>query len=147
MKANVEATIEEKKRIKVDESRKKKRKVGIKPVKVVGYARGENAIKVDNDAGMGQVFANLIFFIMTDSAAPQKKSKNELEAIIKAHGGRIVQTNTVKDENVYCVADRNTVKVASLRKMGDALIIKPTWIFDCVEQARKDFAKGLPERT
>ena len=51
-----------------------------------------------------------------------------------------------KDTVVYCIADRNTVKVASLRKKGEALIIRPTWIFDCIAQSKIDFIRGLPER-
>ena len=146
MKANVDAKIEEKKQLKVDESRKKRKVERARPMKVVGYGRGVNSIKIDNDAGIGSVFASLTLYIMTDATSPQKKSKNELEAIVKAHGGRIVQTDSVKDTEVYCIADRNTVKVASLRKKGDKLIIKPTWIFDCIEQAKMDFARGLLER-
>lgn len=146
MKANVEAEMEHKKQLKVDESRKKRKIERTKPLKVVGYGLGVDSIKIDNDAGMGSVFANVTFYIMTDATAPQMKSKLELEAIVKAHGGRIVQSHTVKDTEVQCIADRNTVKVASLRKKRDILIIRPIWIFDCIEQAKKDFARGLPER-
>lgn len=146
MKANVEAELEHKKQLKVDRSRKKRKIERKEPPKVVGYGRGVNSIKIDNVAGMGYVFANVTFYIMTDATAPEKKSKNELEAIVKAHGGRIVQNHTVKDTEVQCIADRNTVKVASQRKKGDTTIIKPIWIFDCIEQAKKDFARGLPER-
>lgn len=43
---------------------------------------------------------------MTDSLEPQKKSKAELEQLIKANGGKIYQTSTAA-ENTLCVADRS----------------------------------------
>ena len=143
---DMKAKIEEEKTLK-EEGRKKTRPVSkIKPLKVVGYGRGVDRINIDNNAGMGEIFHGLTFFVMTDSTTPQKKSKNELEAMIKAHSGRIVQTHDIAGTAVYCVADRNTVKVASLRKKRDTLIIKPMWIFDCIQQSKVDSAMGLPER-
>lgn len=146
MKAKLEAEAEEQRKLKVDKSRKKSKLNRKKSLKVVGYGRGDDGIKIDSHAQQGQVFANLTFFIMTDSLHPTKKSKTDLEHLVKTHGGRIVQNNTVKDADVYCIADRNTVKVASLKKRGDTMILKPTWIFDCIEQAKLDFARGMPER-
>jgi len=114
-----------------------------KPRVIAGYnAEDVNGIKYE--AASGQVFSNMTFFIMTDCTVPEKKSKPELEAIVKANGGRIVQTHTAV-KGTISVAERRTVKVASLQKRAQNQIIKPIWIFDCVEQGRKDFARGLLE--
>jgi DNA ligase-4 len=42
---------------------------------------------------------------MTESAVPEKKTKAELEQLIKANGGKIYQTNTAAKDTI-CIADR-----------------------------------------
>ena len=79
---------------------------------------------------------------MTDASAPEKRSKAELEQLVKANGGKIFQTNTAVAD-IICIAERRTVKVASLQKHGNINIIKPSWILDCVKQNEKDV--GLPD--
>ncbi|RMZ84822.1 hypothetical protein DV737_g1061, partial [Chaetothyriales sp. CBS 132003] len=141
----------EKAELEADE-RRKKRRLGARkrPLKVAGYgAKDVSEIRVDEGHGHGHggVFEGLTFFVMTDSTKPMKKTKRQLEAMVKDHGGQIVQTHAVKGTEVVCIAERPTVKVASLRKKGDAVIVKPIWLFDCVEQAKKDFASGMSETT
>jgi DNA ligase-4 len=43
---------------------------------------------------------------MTEATAPEKKSKPEIEQFVKAHGGKIYQTNTAAPDTI-CVADRS----------------------------------------
>ena len=88
----------------------------------------------------------LTFYVMTESGlqGQQKKTKLELEALVKNNGGRIVQTHTAVADPI-CVAARRTVPVASLQKRGEREIVKPIWIFDCIEQGRRDFAQGREE--
>lgn len=45
--------------------------------------------------------------IMTDSSVPTKRSKAELEQLVKANGGKIYQTNTAVPDTI-CVAERST---------------------------------------
>lgn len=94
----------------------------------------------------------IILDVATESVSP-KQSKADLEQLIKANGGKIFQTNTAA-ENIVCIADRSkcllpmrwpsnsdlteTIKAASLEKRGDVNLIRPLWIFDCLEQARRD---------
>ena len=112
-------------------------------VQVVGY--GTEDIKRANYEEQGStVFENLTFYIMTESIKPEKKTKIELEAMVKANRGKIVQSATAV-ENTVCVAERRTVKVASLEKRGGINIVKPIWLFDCIKQNRIDFAKGKSE--
>lgn len=92
--------------------------------------------------------------IMTESCAPQKKSKGELEQLVKSNGGKFYQTHTAAP-NTICIADRSeyypiwpaeemlksregTVKVASLQKDGQINILRPSWILDCVQQNEND---------
>lgn len=55
-----------------------------------------------------------------------------------------MQTHSAVEDTI-CVAARRTVSVASLIKTGKKEIVKPIWLFDCIEQAKRDFARGLPE--
>jgi DNA ligase-4 len=43
---------------------------------------------------------------MTESLTPEKKSKLELEQLVKAHGGKIYQTDAAAP-NTICIADRS----------------------------------------
>lgn len=43
---------------------------------------------------------------MTDASAPEKKSKGELEQLVKANGGKIFQTNTAAEDTI-CIAERS----------------------------------------
>jgi len=125
-----------------------------KPLQVVGYTQRSinEAAAAPNDDKPTRVFRGLTIFVMTESTAPEKKTKLELEEMVKQHGGHIIQTaqaphqedGTVPDE-VVCIASKRSVKVASLLKKGDMPILKPAWLFDCIEQARKDSALGLSD--
>jgi len=44
--------------------------------------------------------------IVSEAVKPEKRSKAELEQLVKANGGRIVQQETAA-EQVICVADRS----------------------------------------
>ena len=44
--------------------------------------------------------------ILTDSSVPEKKSKAELEQLVKANGGKFYQTSNAAP-NTICVADRS----------------------------------------
>lgn len=74
---------------------------------------------------------------MTDTNGPKKKSKAEIEQLVKSNGGKIYQTNTAAP-NTVCIADRRTVKVASLQKSARDDIIRPNWLFDCIKQNEID---------
>lgn len=43
---------------------------------------------------------------MTESTAPEKKSKGELEQLVKSNGGKFYQTHTAASDTI-CIADRS----------------------------------------
>lgn len=45
--------------------------------------------------------------VMTDASVPEKKTKGELEQLVKANGGKIYQTNAVVPDTI-CIAERST---------------------------------------
>ncbi|KAG6313853.1 hypothetical protein E4U22_000564 [Claviceps purpurea] len=80
-----------------------------------------------------KVFAGLEFCVLSESLKPYKKTKTQLEAIIRENGGAVSQ-RVLPDSNMVLVADKKVVKVASLIKIGGVNIIRPKWIKDCLEQ-------------
>ncbi|GAB1214500.1 DNA ligase (ATP) [Aspergillus terreus] len=127
LKSNVEQEQKEKE-FSVDNSRKKRvKRTTKKTLAIAGY---------DSDAEIEYAV------VLTDSNMPVKKSKAELEQLVKANGGKFYQTNNAAPHTI-CVADRRTVKAASLQKSGNVAIVRPSWILDCVRQNEID--AGLPD--
>ncbi|KZF26592.1 DNA ligase 4 [Xylona heveae TC161] len=133
LKANVEKEQKEKE-FTVDDGRKRARTTRKKELRVAG---GDQIFTTPYAGPETRLFEGLKFFIITDAAKPEKKSKAELEQLVKTNGGQIFQTHTAFKDTI-CIAERRTVKVASLQKAGDQDIIRPSWIFDCIKQNQAD---------
>ncbi|KAM5445605.1 DNA ligase (ATP) [Microsporum audouinii] len=136
LKAGAEQERKEKD-FQVDNSRRKKIKRSRKKELTVA---GSGQAKAAYLGEKGHAFDGLSFFVMSESLKPIKKSKADLEQLIKANGGKIYQTHTAS-KNTYCIADRRTVKVASLQKAAIENVIRPCWIFDCIEQSEHDIGE------
>ena len=131
LKARVDAESKEKV-FKVSE----KRKVAKRLKKEIVIAGSD--VRVRQYGGpKSQVFQGLDFCVLSEMIHPQKKSKTEVEQIIKSNGGSIFQSPTVK-EDIICIGEKKVVKVASLIKSGHTNIIKPCWILDVIKQAEID---------
>jgi DNA ligase-4 len=117
------------KEFKIEQSRRKKARTTKKPLVVVG----SNTVSTQYAGPESKLFDGLQIYIMTDQVHPVKKCKAELEALVKAHGAKIVQRDT-SDKNLVVVADKRLVKVSSLEKRGLTNIVKPIWIHDCIRQ-------------
>ncbi|RDW62969.1 DNA ligase (ATP) DNL4 [Aspergillus mulundensis] len=138
LKSKVEQEHQEKE-FNVENFRKKRiKKTTKKPLAIAGYDESD---EVQYAGPSGHIFDGLNFFILTDSNTP-KKSKAELESLVKANGGKFFQTNNAAPDTI-CIADRRTVKAASLQKSGEVDIIRPSWILDCIKQSEVD--AGLPD--
>lgn len=134
LKSNVEREIEEKKLV-IDDERRKKRQAGgrqKKPLVIAGAATAD--AKFADDDYSTNVFAGLSFCIMSGSRE-YKKSKTELEALVKHHGGSIIQSPKAA---LICIAETNEIKVASFIKAKEKSIFKPIWLLDCIDQAKRD---------
>ncbi|KAL2829967.1 ATP dependent DNA ligase domain-containing protein [Aspergillus cavernicola] len=139
IKSNVEQEHREKE-FNVENFRKKRvKRTTKKPLAIAGY---DESSEVKYAGPSGHIFDGLNFFILTDSNAPVKKSKAELEKLVKANGGKFYQTNNAASDTI-CIADRRTVKAASLQKSGNVDIIRPSWLLDCIRQNEVD--AGLPD--
>lgn len=126
------------KEFKIEQSRRKKARTTKKPLLVVG----NDTVSTQYAGPESKLFDGLQFYIMTEQVHPIKKTKAELETLVKAHGAKIVQRDT-SDKNLVVVADKRLVKVSSLEKRGIANIVKPIWIHDCIRQNEVD-VNSLP---
>ena len=134
LKNNVEVQKQEK-RMKIDDSRRRKQRVPRKKPLVV--AGSNTQFTTPYDGPTTQILDGLNFLVTSDSLHPEKMSKEQLEQTVKANGGKIFQKyNAAQD--MICIGDRRNVRVASLIKQGGINIIRPSWIFDCIKQAPAD---------
>lgn len=155
LKNNVEEERKDK-QFTIDDAKRKRARL-TRPKKelvVAGTAEAQShhrSLAIPDDAAAADttstLFAGVSFYIISECLHPptRKLSKPDLEAWVKARGGRIYQSATTHPD-IICVADRNLVKVASLQKTGKKSIVRPAWLFDCETQALRDFAKGRPAR-
>jgi DNA ligase-4 len=81
----------------------------------------------------GELFQGLDFCVLSEVLKPKKMTKPNLEKLVKENGGKIHQT-VDKGSGMILLADKNVVRVASLKKAGDADIVRPKWVFDCLAQ-------------
>ncbi len=129
---------EKEKEFKIEQSRRKKARTSKKPLTVVG----SDKVTTPYAGPESKLFAGLSFYIMTEQVHPVKKSKADLEALVKANGGKIVQRDS-EDKALVIVADKRLIKVASLEKRATNNIVKPIWILDCIRQNEADVG-GIP---
>ncbi|KAI4093133.1 MAG: hypothetical protein LQ344_003116 [Seirophora lacunosa] len=128
----------DKRKMQIDDSRRKRQRSRKKPVTVMG---SKTMLSAQYGGLATSVFDTLSFYIMSDSSKPEKKSKEELEQVVKANGGKIFQQRNVL-ENTLCVGDRKTVKVAAMAKNNEVDIIRPSWIIDCIKQTGSEAVKS-----
>ena len=132
-------------KFEVDTSRKAKRaKVQRKrPLTIAGSVPLSDDFKHAYAGSGTDVFKGMNFFVVTDAGKPIKKSKADLEALIKAHGGKIWQVQTAAPDMV-CIADKRVVKVAAMQKAGNLDVVRPSWVLDCIRQAECDAERCSP---
>lgn len=124
-----------------------------KPLQVAGYSQKSlNAAQQQKDKDKTTtVFDGLTFYVMSEEKS-KKMSKLEIEKLVKANGGSVIQTAEPKPGHdgtpapaVICVSAKRTVHAASVLKKGHMPIFTPTYIFDSIEQAKFDAAYGLDQ--
>ncbi|KAI0123898.1 DNA ligase I [Xylariales sp. AK1849] len=97
---------------------------------------GQEAAPAQFEGPKTKVFEGLEFCVLTESIRP-KKTKTQLESLIKQNGGQISQ-RAIAGSDMLLIGEKKVVKVASLIKAGGVDIIKPKWILDCVAQGDND---------
>ncbi|KAI5919263.1 DNA ligase [Camillea tinctor] len=125
---------QEEKEMKIDSRKRHPTKRARKEIVIAGQ---DTAPIVAFAGPQTKLFEGLEFCIMTDCTQPVRKSKTQLETLVKENGGRVSQRAAPGTEMIL-VAEKKVVKVASLMKAGDVDIIRPRWILDCLSQYEKN---------
>ncbi|KAF4982645.1 hypothetical protein FZEAL_1752 [Fusarium zealandicum] len=99
---------------------------------------GEDTAPAEFKGEKTKLLEGLEFCVLSEALKPYKKTKTQLEAILKEHGGTVSQ-RAAPGTNMVLLADKKVVKVASLIKGGDVDIIRPKWLRDCLEQDSGSF--------
>jgi DNA ligase-4 len=94
LKSQVEGEQEEKKLKIDDEKRQKSRRKRKRDMVIQG---NESEVKTPYAGPATKVFDGLSFFIMTEAPKPIKKTKAELEELVKANGGKVVASEKDPD--------------------------------------------------
>jgi DNA ligase-4 len=134
LQVKMTAEAESKKEMKVDNSRKKISKRLKKELVIAG---SDSKVKIPYAGPNTAIFEGLNFCVLSEMLHPKKKSKAEIEQIVKNNGGAIFQSPNAKNEMI-CLGDKRVVRVASLVKSGHTNIVKPAWILDALNQADID---------
>ncbi|KAI1338178.1 DNA ligase [Xylariaceae sp. FL0016] len=99
---------------------------------------GQDAAPVAFAGPKTKVFEGLEFCILSDCTKPVKKTKTQLEVLVKENGGKISQRAS-PETGMILVAEKRVVKVASLLKAHETDIVRPKWVLDCIAQSDKKF--------
>ncbi|KAI9649319.1 DNA ligase (ATP) [Ciborinia camelliae] len=111
----------------------------LKKDKVIAGTDGD--AKVVYEGPNTQVFEGMNFCVLSEMINPEKKSKGQVEDLIKGNGGQIFQSPTAQ-EGIIVIADKRVVKVASLIKTGSTNIVRPLWILHAIAQGAADIKLG-----
>lgn len=135
LRNKVDQELKERKEMNVENRKRKPTKRARRELVIAGADPGVAPASLDVRKPKTRVFEGMEFCVLSESLKP-KKSKAQLEALIKENGGRISQRPDTSSGMVI-LADKKVVKVASLLKgsMG-ADIVKPKWVFDCLAQCK-----------
>ena len=147
LKANAEKERKEKEFI-VDDTRKNKRAriTRKRPLTIAGNERTTTTpyaapLQISSLPTTSYIFQNLNFYILTESLKPTRRSKLELEELVKAYGGNIFRKQDAAP-NIICIADKMTVPVSALKKRNVTDVFRSLWLFDCLAIAKIDGEAG-----
>ena len=129
---------QQEKKFKVDDARRKRTTRKRKRALVI-QGHDDQEVTTPYAGPATKVFEGMTFFIVTEALKPLKKSKVEIEALVKANGGKIVASEM--DLNTICVADRGNVKATSIARNAKRHVIRPRWLYDAVQQSEIDLGK------
>ncbi|CAN8096894.1 unnamed protein product [Discula destructiva] len=128
IQSQVEEKLKERKDMEVENKRRKtkRQKLGLT---VAGNAEFKDLVDIDKKS---KLLAGMSFYVPSDSEDP-KKTKTELETLIKEHGGTVVlQPSKVREGVVVPLADRETLRTRAVMKFEGVNIITPKWIVDSI---------------
>lgn len=136
LKIQVEEEVKEK-QLKIDDAKQKR--TSRKRKREVIVQGQEDEVKIAYAGAATNVFEGLQFYILTDAKGPIKKTKAELQQMVKANGGKIVASRS--DPDTVIISDSKQVTAESIRKDDKRNILRTTWLLDCIKQAESDVGR------
>ncbi|MDA4132844.1 MAG: hypothetical protein OK454_06945, partial [Thaumarchaeota archaeon] len=142
LRKRVDDEAQEKKEMRIEGRRRRPAKRAKKELVIAGTAADAQPAFAGPRT---KVFDGLEFCVLSEALKPAKRTKAQLEAIIKENGGRVSQ-RADPASGMLLIADKRVVKVASLIKGGDVDMIRPNWLLDCLAQNDEDYLLPYEER-
>lgn len=139
VKNRVDREVQERKEMVIENRRRRPTKRARRELVIAGAGSSSSSAAAAVQPRT-EAFDGLEFCVLSEAVKPVKKTKAQLEALIKENGGRVSQRPD--KPGLVLVADKKVVKVASLIKGGDVDIVRPKWILDCLAQAGKGRGGG-----
>ena len=117
-----------------------------RPLTVMGSGAAGGATDAAADDGAHtRALEGLTVYVIGGAERPIKRTKEQLERMVKAHGGSIIQTHD-KVPGTVCVADKPSVRASGLHATHGIQIVRPRWLLDCIAQAAADGPQRAPFR-
>ncbi|PSR83316.1 hypothetical protein BD289DRAFT_370164 [Coniella lustricola] len=128
LESRAEEEMNDKKKMAI-ENRKRSSKRQNRGVTVLGEAEFVADVPTKS-----RLFQGMRFYVPSNSAQ-LKKTKTQIEIMLREHGGTVVQQpGKVRDGGAIALADRiNAPRVMAVKNFEDISIITPKWIMDSIE--------------
>lgn len=125
----VEQELIESREMEMEEKRRSTRKRQKRELTVAGEAQVLPPVDMKS-----KLFEGKTFYLTGGSKNP-KKPREELEKLIKEHGGVCTKNPaSVRDGLAIPLADRVTARALAITKMEGVNIFMPKWALDCIQQ-------------
>lgn len=129
LERKVEEELKETREMEMEEKRRKTRKRQKRELTVAGEAQFITPVAVKS-----KLFEGKTFYLTGGSQNP-KKPQEELEKLIKEHGGVCTKNPaSVRDGHAIPLADRQTARALAIQNMEGVNIFTPKWALDCIRQ-------------
>lgn len=129
LERKVEEELKESREMEMEEKRRSTRKRQKRELTVAGDAQFLPPIDTKS-----KLFEGKTFYLTGGSKNP-KKPQEELEKLIKEHGGVCTKNPaSVRDGLAIPLADRQTARSLAISKMEGVNIVTPKWALDCIRQ-------------
>lgn len=126
LQSQAEEEVKDRKAMEIETKRRKvkRRKLEVTVARDAEY----NDVIVEKS----KLFKGMSFYVPSASFNP-KKTKVELENLVKEYGGTVVlQPAKVRDGDAIPLADRETLRTRAIMNFPGVDIISPKWILDCI---------------
>lgn len=129
LERKVEEELKETREMEMEEKRRSTRKRQKRELTVAGEAQFLPPVAVKT-----RLFEGKTFYVTGGSQDP-KRSQEELEKLIKEHGGICTKNPaSVRDGHALALTDRLTARTRAILNMEGANVITPKWALDCIRQ-------------